>query len=75
MAHCDMFSMDPHAFICYSETFRNDLLGCTSDWTTAQLATLQSWGGIEAQTGKEGKIQKNSISSTNSVRLHRQTGG
>lgn len=46
-------------------TLGNDLLGCTSDWTTAQLATWQRWGGIAAQTGKEGETQKNSISSAN----------
>lgn len=50
-----------------AETFRNDLLGCTSDWTTAQLATWQSWGGIEAQTRKEERSRKTALAQQSSA--------
>lgn len=65
--------MDPHASICYSGHFKNELTGLYIWLNNCSACYIAKLVGSEAETGKEGKIQENSISSTKSVHLHRRT--
>jgi len=44
---------------------KKNLLDCTSDWTTVQLATLQSWKGVKHRQEKKERSRKTALAQQN----------